>query len=89
MLNLTRRVVAAGAALALGTLATIGLAVAPAAAHTVGEPGDLTMSVHLNDSAAGGSYHQVFERAYAGTTPDGTNVYIYVPRGGNRWSRGR
>ena len=53
-----------------------------ALAHTVGEPGDATMLVHLNDSAAGGSYHQVFERAYAGTTPDGTPVYIYVPEGG-------
>jgi hypothetical protein len=40
------------------------------------------MLVHLNDSEAGGSYHQVFERAYAGTTPDGTPVYIYVPEGG-------
>jgi hypothetical protein len=40
------------------------------------------MLVHLNDAAAGGSYHQVFERAYAGTAPDGTPVYIYVPEGG-------
>ena len=40
------------------------------------------MLVHLNDSAAGGSYHQPFVRAYAGTTPDGTEVYIYVPEGG-------
>jgi hypothetical protein len=63
-------------------LTTIGLAGTPAAAHTVGEPGDATMLVHLNDSEAGGSYHQVFERAYAGTTEDGTPVYIYVPEGG-------
>jgi Immune inhibitor A peptidase M6 len=54
----------------------------PALAHTVGEPGDPTMLVHINDSEAGGSYHQVFERAYAGTAPDGTPVYIYVPEGG-------
>ena len=40
------------------------------------------MTVPLNDSAAGGSYDQVFVRAYAGTTPDGTPVYIYVPEGG-------
>ena len=82
MRNFSRRVAAAGAAAALGILTTIGLAGTPAAAHTVGEPGDATMLVHLNDSAAGGSYHQVFERAYAGTTPDGTPVYIYVPEGG-------
>jgi hypothetical protein len=61
-----------------------GLAVlgSPASAHTVGEPGDPTMLVHLNDSEAGGSYHQVFERAYADTTDDGTPIYIYVPQGG-------
>jgi hypothetical protein len=40
------------------------------------------MLVHLNDSAAGGSYHQEFELAYDGATPDGTPVYIYVPQGG-------
>ena len=58
-------------------------AYAPAArAHTVGEPGDPTMLVHINDSEAGGSYHQVFEQAYANTTVDGTPVYIYVPEGG-------
>jgi Immune inhibitor A peptidase M6 len=54
----------------------------PALAHTVGEPGDDTMLVHLNDSEAGGSYHQVFDLAYANTTDDGTPVYIYVPEGG-------
>ena len=82
MLNFSRRVAAVAAAAALGILTTIGLAVTPAAAHTVGEPGDPTMLVHLNDSAAGGSYHQTFEQAYAGTAPDGTPVYIYVPEGG-------
>ena len=30
---------------------------------------------------AGGTYDQDFTRAYAGTTPDGTPVYIYVPEG--------
>ena len=48
----------------------------------MGEPGDPTMLVHINDSEAGGSYHQTFELAYAGTTTDGTPVYIYVPEGG-------
>jgi hypothetical protein len=53
-----------------------------AQAHTTGEPGDETINVHINDSAAGGSYHQDFELAYAGEAPDGTPVYIYVPEGG-------
>ena len=77
MHRLTRRVVAAGAAMTLAALGTTA-----AQAHTVGEPGDETMLVHLNDSEAGGSYHQTFERAYAGETADGTPVYIYVPEGG-------
>jgi hypothetical protein len=76
--RLTRRLVAAGAAMTLAALGTT----AAAQAHTVGEPGDDTMLVHLNDSEAGGSYHQTFERAYAGETADGTPVYIYVPEGG-------
>ncbi|WP_454777628.1 hypothetical protein [Georgenia muralis] len=35
----------------------------------------------INDSAAGGTYYQPFERAYAGETEDGTPVYVYVPVG--------
>jgi len=45
-------------------------------------PGDAIMSISLNDSTAGGSYLQTFERAYAGVSTDGTPVYIYVPQGG-------
>lgn len=82
MHRLTRRLVAAGAATALAAIGATGLGATAASAHTVGEPGDDTMLVHLNDSAAGGSYHQEFEKAYAGATPDGTPVYIYVPEGG-------
>ena len=78
MHRLTRRLVAAGAAMTLAALGTT----AAAQAHTVGEPGDEELLVHLNDSEAGGSYHQTFERAYAGETADGTPVYIYVPEGG-------
>ncbi len=29
----------------------------------------------------GGSYDLTFVRAYSGTTPDGTPVYIYAPKG--------
>ena len=59
MHRLTRRVVAAGAAMTLAALGTTA-----AQAHTVGEPGDETMLVHINDSEAGGSYHQTFELVY-------------------------
>jgi len=44
-------------------------------------PGAPTITVPINDSTAGGTYDQVFERAYGGTTADGTPVYIYVPLG--------
>ena len=46
-----------------------------------GSPGDDTIVVPINDSAAGGTYYQPFERAYAGETPEGTPVYVYVPTG--------
>ncbi len=76
MHRLTRRVVAAGAAMTLAALGTTA-----AQAHTVGEPGDDTMLVHINDSEAGGSYHQTFELVYDEAATDGTPVYIYVPEG--------
>jgi hypothetical protein len=76
MRNLLRSLAVGAAVMALAAYGST------AQAHTVGEPGDPTMLVHINDSAAGGSYHQVFVRAYAGQTPDGTPVYIYVPEGG-------
>ena len=60
-----------------GTLAYASPALADAPA-----PGDLTITLSINDSAAGGSYNQDFERAYDGVTGDGTPVYIYVPAGG-------
>jgi hypothetical protein len=44
-------------------------------------PGEPTITLPINDSEAGGTYDQDFTRAYAGTTPDGTPVYIYVPAG--------
>ncbi len=75
MLNRQRVGVASAAALLLG-----GLAAMPAAAQS-GSAGDPTITLPINDSAAGGTYDQDFTRAYAGTTPDGTPVYIYVPAG--------
>ena len=53
-------------AIGAATAALVGAGVAIATnalAHTVGEPGDDTMLVHINDSEAGGSYHQTFELA--------------------------
>ena len=77
MHRLIRGAVAGAAALCLATLGTT----MTAQAHTVGEPGDETMLVHINDSEAGGSYHQTFELAYSNVEGD-TPVYIYVPEGG-------
>jgi hypothetical protein len=56
--------------------ATTGVAIASS-----GSPGDTTITITINDSEAGGSYDQVFERVYANTTTTGTPVYIYVPEG--------
>ncbi len=77
MHRLTRGVVAGVAALSLTTIGTLGTA----QAATSGDPGDPTITVDINDSEAGGTYEQEFERVYAGTTQDGTDVYIYVPTG--------
>ena len=44
-------------------------------------PGEPTLTLPINDSEAGGTYEQDFTRVYAGTTSDGTPVYIYVPEG--------
>ena len=54
---------------------------APAGMASSGSPGDETIVITINDSEAGGSYDQVFEKVYAGATPTGTPVYIYVPEG--------
>ena len=43
--------------------------------------GEETITVPINDSEAGGTYDVDFERVFAGTTGDGTPVYIYVPEG--------
>ena len=65
------------AALGASTIATA----APAVMASSGSPGDATITITINDSHAGGSYDQVFERVYANTTDTGTPVYIYVPLG--------
>ena len=68
----------------LGGLTALALATAmaaPASAAPDNLPGEATLTLPINDSEAGGTYDQDFTRAYAGATPDGTPVYIYVPAG--------
>jgi hypothetical protein len=86
MRPLTRRLVAGSATAALAVVGLAGPAMAadPAAPTAAsGNAGDATIVVPINDSAAGGTYFQTFERAYAGATKDGTGtpVYIYIPVG--------
>jgi hypothetical protein len=73
---------------AVGTAAAMSLLGLPAASadHTyeppaegTGSAGDATITLPINDSAAGGTYYQPFQRVYAGQTTEGTDVYIYVP----------
>lgn len=78
LLRRTSGTIACGTAAIALTLAGAALGPAPLAAAA---PGDPTMTLPINDSAAGGTYDQDFTRAYSGTTPDGTPVYIYVPEG--------
>ncbi|MHB1064442.1 MAG: hypothetical protein ACYC1Z_08160 [Georgenia sp.] len=73
---------------ATGALVIAGLAAPAAAEHSdtppaeLGSAGDDVITVPVNDSTAGGTYYQPFERAYAGATAEGTPVYVYVPVGG-------
>ncbi len=81
-----RSLLAAGMALST-TLALSAVAAPALASHSTtppadyGSAGDATITVPITDSEAGGTYYQPFERAYAGTTVDGTPVYVYVPQG--------
>jgi hypothetical protein len=69
-----------GALTALATATAMsGLVASSASAASSGDPGDPTITLDLNDSAAGGSYEQAFKRVSAGQAPSGTPVYIYVP----------
>ena len=71
-------------AFAVGALAASFLAATAAPANADDHenlPGEPTITLPINDSAAGGTYDQDFTRVYAGATPDGTPVYLYVPAG--------
>ena len=70
------------AIVAAAALALVATSAGPAVADDhLNQPGEPTLTLPINDSAAGGTYEQDFTRAYAGATPDGTPVYIYVPAG--------
>jgi hypothetical protein len=79
----TRRLTAGSAAAALAVVGFASPALASHGEYTEpsGGAGDELIVVPINDSAAGGTYYQPFEQAYAGETPDGTPVYVYVPLG--------
>jgi hypothetical protein len=62
-------------------LALLGVAPSASAEDHENLPGEPTITLPINDSEAGGTYDQDFTRVYAGVTPDGTPVYIYVPEG--------
>jgi len=72
----------AATAATAAALGLAGLATTPAMADhddegpASGSPGDDTIVVPINDSAAGGTYFQPFTRAYAGATSEGTPVYV-------------
>jgi hypothetical protein len=68
------------AALGASLMATTAPA-APTARASSGSPGDATITITINDSHAGGSYDQVFEKVYANTSGTSAPVYIYVPQG--------
>ncbi len=86
MQRATLRALAAAAAVTT-TVGLTGLASPALATHSdtppedFGNAGDATIVVPVNDSAAGGTYYQPFEKAYGGSTSDGTPVYVYVPVG--------
>jgi hypothetical protein len=69
------------ALVAAAFVATLFGTTAPAAFASSGSPGDAQIVITINDSEAGGSYDQIFDRVYAGSTPSGTPVYVYVPEG--------
>ena len=84
------------AIVAAAALALVATSVAPALADDhLNQPGEPTLALPINDSAAGGTYEQDFTRAYAGATPDGTpvigptrypNLYLNTGHGTLGWT---
>jgi immune inhibitor A len=73
-----------GAAAVLAGITAVGLTLTAVPAQADDHenlPGEPTLTLPINDSAAGGTYDQDFTQVYSNTTPDGTPVYIYLPAG--------
>lgn len=81
MKNRRSRSLVPGIISALALTATTVMTVPALADDHENVAGEPTITIPINDSAAGGTYNQNFTRAYAGETPEGTPVYIYVPEG--------
>lgn len=82
MLRAPSRAVGAATSIAVAAAAFVAASAMPAQADDhLNLPGEPTITLPINDSEAGGTYDQDFTRVYAGTTPDDTPVYIYVPVG--------
>jgi hypothetical protein len=81
MRPLNRRLVAGSAAAAFAVVGFASPALADHEGHTAasGNAGDDVIVVPINDSTAGGTYYQPFQRMYSDVTEDGTPVYVYVP----------
>ena len=82
-----RSVLLRTAAAAVATLVTASLGAGPVLAADPPPPptpGDPTMTITVGDDL-GGEHTIVFEKAYAGETPDHTPVYVYAPVG---WKTG-
>ena len=62
-------------------LSALGYAVPATTFAADPTPGDDSFVIDVGDSFAGGTVNVTFVKAYANTTVDGTDVYIYVPEG--------
>jgi len=76
----SRRFAVFGLSTALVLAASTALAI-PAHAAAGPAAGDPTIVVPIGDDVAKFTFDQTFTRAYAGVTPSGTPVYVYVPQG--------
>jgi hypothetical protein len=59
----------------------VAASLAFAATASAATPGSATLDLKVGDDAAGGTTNVTFEKAYGGTTANGTPVYVYVPKG--------
>jgi len=77
----SRHIAAFGAVAALALVASSFMAAPAQAVDGRGSAGDPTITVPIGDDITQETYDAAFSLAYAGATPTGTPVYIYVPQG--------